>query len=671
MKSTLSLRSFLLCSAFLAAPLGYGSTIYWDGAPASWNNASNWSTASGAATPDPLVVPGANDGVVFNITPSNAITTVVTLDANQAANSLTFNNTSPTTLTGGGADRVLTLGAAGISVGSGSGSVTFGTGFANNNVTLSLVSGAQAWTHSSSVPFNVNNTVASFNRSLGATLTFIKVSSGDFEISAASLANDATGIVGNWAFNGTGNAMGYARNNITNVGNDNTSTSADFTGWNSATVNYTTSSVISAGVGNTSRTFNTLRYTGTGATYDFSTASSNATFTMNGILAVGASGTLTFQRTGAGSTSSLAIGSSNELIIAGQQAVTISAPITGGSSSALTYSGTSTLTLSSGSSTYGGGTTMNSGSLALTGTNVLGSTSGQLTMNGGTLSTTANQTVGNLTGTGGTIQAASGSPNLTIGQGNSGGGNYQGVIANGAGTMSLTKTGSATSTLSGTNTYSGATAVNGGILALAAAGSIDNTSSVALGGGTFDISAKGGGGYSVNNLTGNGSVIGALTVSTALGIGTSPSTVGTINFGSLSLGTGSLSLGALSTSTFKLTGGGTTADLGNVFTNLTINTGAILDLVQNGAYTLFNKFTLFSYNGALSGTFKDTLSNVLANNSTFTDAGGQWKINYFDTSPGLNGGTGTSFVTVTAVPEPSAALLSGLSLLALLRRRRN
>lgn len=209
--------------------------------------------------------------------------------------------------------------------------------------------------------------------------------------------------------------------------------------------------------------------------------------------------------------------------------------------------------------------------------------------------------------------------------------------------------------LNAANAYSGTTTINGGILALGAAGSIDNSSGVILGGGTFDVSAKVGG-YTVGNLSGSGTVIGGLTVSNSLAIGTSP---GTIGFGSLTLGDSS-------TFTYELTGGATTADLGNVSTTLTIASGAVLDLVQLGTYTANDKFTLFGYEtGNLTGTFSG-----LDDGAEFTDAGGIWKINYSDDSAGLNGGTGTSFVTVTAVPEPSSALLGGLGALLLLRRRR-
>ena len=97
--------------------------------------------------------------------------------------------------------------------------------------------------------------------------------------------------------------------------------------------------------------------------------------------------------------------------------------------------------------TYTGGTIVNAGTLQTNNTSALGSTSGQLTVNtGGTLNmNTVSLTVGNLTGTGGTITGISGNRTLTIGQGDTGGGNYQGSIQNGGGTTALTKTGTGTS----------------------------------------------------------------------------------------------------------------------------------------------------------------------------------------------------------------------------------
>lgn len=97
------------------------------------------------------------------------------------------------------------------------------------------------------------------------------------------------------------------------------------------------------------------------------------------------------------------------------------------------------------------------------------------------------------------------------------------------------------------------------------------------------------------------------------------------------------------------------------------------DLVQLGTYTAGNKFTLFAYDGALSGTFTTPGLVNIADDTQFTDAGGIWEINYNDTSAGLNGGVSASnsYVTITAIPEPNvAALLGGLGALCLLRRRR-
>lgn len=150
LKKTRTQQPFRFLAGSIAAALALHSaqatTIVWDGTDASWNTNTNWSTALGSTTPDPAAVPGALDDVIFNNTATNGNETV-TLDANQAAKSLTFNNTGTTALTAGGTARTLTFGTGGLSVGitvaSGAGAVTMGDGTAASDVLISLVGGSQ------------------------------------------------------------------------------------------------------------------------------------------------------------------------------------------------------------------------------------------------------------------------------------------------------------------------------------------------------------------------------------------------------------------------------------------------------------------------------------------------------------------------------------------------
>jgi hypothetical protein len=175
----------------------------------------------------------------------------------------------------------------------------------------------------------------------------------------------------------------------------------------------------------------------------------------------------------------------------------------------------------------------------------------------------------------------------------------------------------------------------------------------------------------VNNLTGSGNVVGGLTVSTTLAIGNSP---GQISFDSdLTLGKDSGGGDTILSFNYDLSGGDTgasAADLGIVSGDLTLASAVFLDLFQLGTYTLGDTFTLFAYEGALSGTF-----NGLGEGDTTTDnLGGVWRINYAEAAPGQNysGLTGQTYVNITAIPEPNvAALLGALGTLILLRRRRS
>ena len=143
-----------------------------------------------------------------------------------------------------------------------------------------------------------------------------------------------------------------------------------------------------------------------------------------------------------------------------------------------------------------------------------------------------------------------------------------------------------------------------------------------------------------------------ITASNTLSIGNSP---GTMNFDD------DLTIGG--TYSYELVGGTSSADLGNVTGNLTL--GGTLDIVQLGTYTIGDKFTLLSYGGSLTGIFTG-----LVNKAIFITAGNFWMINYNDTTAGLNGGTQAKFITITAIPEPSAAALLGLGIVVLLTRRR-
>ena len=220
----------------------------------------------------------------------------------------------------------------------------------------------------------------------------------------------------------------------------------------------------------------------------------------------------------------------------------------------------------------------------------------------------------------------------------------------------LTKLGTGTLTLTGANTYTGKTTVTGGTLALGTGGSIATSSELALNGGTFNVSALPD--YtlgSTQKLTGYGGVAGSLVIDGELAIGNS---TGTIDFENLTLSN-------TSTYTFETVGGSTgaaSADLANVSGTLDLS-GASLDLVQLGTFTLGQVFTLFSYTD-LSGSFAG-----LGDGDYFSGAGGLWQIAY-DGSAGTNGGSAAKFVTITAVPEPAPALLGSFGLLALLGRRR-
>ena len=258
---------------------------------------------------------------------------------------------------------------------------------------------------------------------------------------------------------------------------------------------------------------------------------------------------------------------------------------------------------------------------------------------------------------------------LTVGV-NGGGGTFAGTISDtGDDSIRLTKTGGGTQILSGTNTYRDSTNVNGGKLTVSSTGTINSTSGVSIGAGEFNynsstaltqaVSFSGTGG----TLSGSGTITPTVNITSGntLSIGNS---VGQMNFGS------SLELGG--TTLMEIDGPNPTGqnDFANVTGALTYGGTMTLDLGMIfgvGTYT----WNLFDFAGGDVGTFTPggiTLADQYSGSLLDADLNGVWDLTSGSNTWQFTESTGVLGLTV--VPEPSTALLGGLGMLALLRRRR-
>lgn len=354
-----------------------------------------------------------------------------------------------------------------------------------------------------------------------------------------------------------------------------------------------------------------------------------------------------------------------------------------------TKTGAGTLILR-GSNTYTGTTILQEGTLGLRNSNAL--SSGALTINGGTLaSMVSSRTISNNVTVGGDFTLGGYSQALTLNGTIDLGGEVRsitldnsatigGIISNGG----LTKLGSVTLTLSAANDYTGATTVSNGVLAVSSTGTLNSSSGVTINGGTFRYNSSTNlspgvtftsGSLAGTNWNGN---LGGLIISSGQTIspGDSPGTATTtsqtwagggsylweINNATgtagmdpgwdLLSGTGTLDITSTSVSPFNILV--TSLTLGNV----------------NGLATNFSDLTSYNWliaDFATINGFDDTAFNI--DTSAFTNS----FTGTFGVSLGgvgeLPGDDNQIYLTYTAIPEPSAALLGGLGLLALLRRR--
>ncbi len=217
----------------------------------------------------------------------------------------------------------------------------------------------------------------------------------------------------------------------------------------------------------------------------------------------------------------------------------------------------------------------------------------------------------------------------------------------------LTKSGDGILALSGDNTgFAAAISVTAGTLL------VNNTTGTGTGSGTVTVGALG-------TLGGSGTIAGAVTVDGALKPGNSPGL----------LTVGSLDLNASASTTLEINGTNRGA-LTDGYDALNVTPAGSIDLAgalifefgNLAAFTNGTDFDLFSFDTTSTGDFAGVTSTGFyagtwgkTSDIWSLDSGGQ-TLNFSEVTGNLS--------LVAAIPEPRAALLGGLGLLMLLRRRR-
>jgi autotransporter-associated beta strand protein len=354
---------------------------------------------------------------------------------------------------------------------------------------------------------------------------------------------------------------------------------------------------------------------------------------------------------------------------------------------ALTKSGAGTLTLSGSASTYTGQTYVNGGTLSI-GSNInLGAvtTGATLNLRGGTLQSTGTFALDNAGATKRAVVLTylngidvTGSNTLTV----------SGVVS---GTGSLTKSNTGTLALTGTNTYSGATYVTNGTLAVNGTGSI-NSSAVTVNGGNFRYNSTVAytGTLTYTSGTIGGTNLGGSFDNQTIGTGKTISpgnSPGTASTGSQTWAGGGTYVWEVNNAQVGGVGGGTAGadpgwDLENGTGTLTISatSGSQFNLLLTslslgntaGLATNFDKTSNYNWLIADFASVTGFAANAFnINTSAFTNTfTGTFGVATGDMGT-IGGDSSQIYLTYTAVPEPGAALIGSLGLLALLRRRRN
>jgi autotransporter-associated beta strand protein len=264
-----------------------------------------------------------------------------------------------------------------------------------------------------------------------------------------------------------------------------------------------------------------------------------------------------------------------------------------------------TTTVNSGSFVTGSGVTLASPTIVIGGGTVASTSantfadSATVTVNSGRLSIGGSDTVASLSGSGGTVNVATGA---TLTAGNASSTSYAGSITGGG---NLTKVGSGTFTLSSASSMTGTTTVTAGQFTLASANLLADTSAVVINGGVLSL----GGSDTIGSLAGSG--------------------------GTVAIGANSLTVSQSGNTSFAgtLTGNGTFTKTGSGVLTLTGNASSYAGATQVQAGTV-------AVNGSLGGSVDVSLGAILSGTGTI---GGNVSIAGTQ-APGGSGVVGTQTV---------------------------
>lgn len=284
-----------------------------------------------------------------------------------------------------------------------------------------------------------------------------------------------------------------------------------------------------------------------------------------------------------------------------------------------------TTNVQSGSFTTGSGVTLASSAIVVAGGTVTTASANtfadtaSLTVNSGRLAIGGSDTVASLSGSGGTVDLATGA---TLTFGGSGSTSYAGSIT---GSGNLTKVGSGTFTLTGSSAATGTTTVAAGQFTLGVANRLADTSAVSVAGGGLD-------------LGGNSDTVGSFAISS----------------GSLSGG------GTLTATSYALSGGTVTANLGagsiTAAGNAALNgaTAATALALNSGTLTL-GSASRFTATTALAVTGSTGASLVLGGSETIGALSGGAAV-AFGSNTLTVGGANTSTTYSGGLSGPSGVL---------------